>query len=827
VNDLGRDFREALLRLRRAPGLGAAAGLMLALGIGASTAMFSVVDAVLLRGLPFSAPERLLVMWERDLEGTHPLVEVSYPHFLDWRAGAASFEDLAVFGSNNWGLEARPREGGERYRITYSAVSASFFETLGAKPRLGRTFRAEDDEPGAGRVVVLSEGLWETRFGGDPGIVGRSIALGVAPPESYTVIGVMPKDFQFPRGAEAWAPAGREIAEVARKQSMSAEQLRGLGVFYVVGRRKPSATTAAVASEMDRLIGRLAREHGRPGKTAVAMISFMDHFYGRRTRPALVALGAAVGLVLLIACGNAAGIQLVGALQRQKDIAIRLALGASRWRIARQLLVESGVLAVAGGCLGIVFAAWGLETLLAWVPADIPRLEDAAVDRRVLLFTLGATVTTALLVALVPASRASSLRLAPSALELAGEPQRRHRWRVLITVAEVAMAVVVLVAAGLLSRSFLRLAAIDLGYHPENVLTFKVVPREDRYATIRDQHAFSRQILERLRGVPGVLAAGAVHLRPLEFGPIGSDSYVIVEGQPLDRDTVERNPWVNWEAATPGYFRAMGMRLLEGRDFDERDHEAAPPVVIVSESLARHFWSGERAVGKRLITWTGRRWEDIAAKPVWQTVVGVVEDARYRGLADLWLDLYLPYLQSPSPVGHLVVRTRADPLGLAGVIRSEIRALDPDQTVDGITSLEAIVSRALSPWRWNAVLSSAFGAIALILAASGIFGVVAYTVRGSTREIGIRMALGADSRGVIRMFLARAMKATLAGLALGVALASVLGRLLENLLFQVTASDPVTYAAMAGTVMAAALLAAYLPAGRAARVDPMVALRHE
>jgi len=818
-----QDLRYTLRQFRGRPGFTAVAVLCLALGIGANAAIFSVVNAVLLRPLPLKEPSRLMVLWEQDIEHGKPLIEVSFANFTDWRAQNHAFEEMTAFGSVNWGYVLRGV--GEPYPIEYSAVSTSFFRTLGVEAYLGRTFMDDEDRPDTSRVVVLSHSLWERRFGSDPDVIGRSVTLSAIP---FTIVGVMPRDFQFPRGAELWTPVGRDLADFFRKANFSTEDERGFGVLYVIGRLKPRLTPEDVRPEMDAIIRRIG-EGQDSRRTSIVMKPFLDHFLGASTRPALLALWGAVALVLLIACANVASLLLVRALGRRREIAIRLALGASRGRILSQLFTESGVLALAGGALGLALAILGLKLLITLTPTHVPRLEETAIDGRALAVTLAISLMSALLAGLAPAWQTSRPAVAVwvrTRVKGASEDPRSHTLRRLIVGGEIATALVLLIGAGLLGASFLNLRRLDLGYQPENVLTLRVNAEDDQYPTIREKRAFHRELLERVRGLPGVTAVGAVYLRPLEHDQIGVDAGLLVEGQPLGRETMDKNPWVNWEAVTPDYFRAMSIPLREGRFFTEQDTEDMPGVVIVGESLARRLWPGESALGKRLWTWGGK-WDLKRNVPTWLTVVGVVADGRYREIPTPRMDLYLSYLQAPNPVKHLVVRTGSHPLSLVSAIRNEVRALDKHQPVDGITTLTALVSRAMAPWRFNAFLFGVFAALALFLAAVGLFGLIAFSVTERTQEIGVRMALGAQSADVVKLMVGQGMAPALAGLGIGLVASLALTRLLSSLLFGVNANDPSTYALVSFFLLGVTLLASYLPARRATRVDPLSALRSE
>jgi len=818
--------RPALRRLVRRPGLATAVVVILALGIGISTAVFSVARRVLWRAIPVAELDRLAVAWETEPSDAHSLIEVSYPYFLEWRAGSRSFEDLAAFGSVNWSHEFRgaPR----RETVPAAAVSASFFDTLRASPLLGRTFLPRDDEPGAERVLVLSYALWQGRFAGDPAVVGRTVAGSGQP---STIVGVMPQDFDFPYGAQVWTLLAHELEPMRR--SMAPQAYRGFGVLYVVGRLKAGTSLESARTDLARLSQRASlTDQFSAGGWSAELVPLLDHHLGASTRRALEALAVASGLVLLLACANAAVLLLVQAIGRRTDLAVRQAIGASAARAARPELIESIVLALAGGLAGALLARGVVQATRVFGPAELPGLRHVSLDGGALGFASFITVGVAALAALVSAAVASRLALLPT-LNTArgGGGADRRSWGLsrLLVAAEVALSIVLLVGCGLMVRSLGKLLQIELGFVPDRALSFAVDLVPEKYPSLVERRAFYRTLIERLAGSPGVVAAGAVHNRPLEYGPIGSGSFVIIEGQSLDRVSVTANsPSVNWEAATPDYFRAMGTGLVEGRTFTEHDAADAPKVVIVSESLARRCWPGQSAIGKRLNTWGAKaELRDGAFVVEWQEVVGVVENVRFRGVQNPQLDVYVPYGQAPDVLHHFVVRTDRDPLALAAKVREEVRALDPDAEVGSVTTMASLVDRALLPWRFTSSLLAVFALAALVLTASGLFAVLHHFVSGRTREIAIRMAVGAEPGRVLAFVASQGLKVTALGLALGLALALVLARSLSALLYEVGERDPGSYLGGTALVGLVALGASLLPALRATRVDPVEALRSE
>jgi putative ABC transport system permease protein len=821
VGSVREALRHALRRLVRRPGLTAAIVLILAVGIGVSTAFFSVARRVLLRPIPVAELDRLVVAWEIDPSREGSLIEVSFPYFQDWRAQNRSFEDMAAYGSVNWSHEFK----GPPSRETVSAahVSASFFDTLRARPLLGRTFLPNEDEPAAGRVLVLSYGLWQRRFAGDPRVVGAKVT---GSDEPFTIVGVMPREFDFPQGAEVWTPVG---------PALDADRRRDLGVLYVVGRLKEGVTQEAARSDLAAISRRLsvADNFSTTGGWSARVVPLVDHYLGSSTRQALQALAAASGFVLLLACANVAVLLLVQAIRRRRDLAVRRALGASAAHVVLHQLLDSALLALAGGVAGTLIALGAVHAAAAFGPAGVPGLADVTVDGRALAFALLVTASAAVVVALAPAWVASRLAIAPvlrSGGAGGGLDRRGFQVTRLLVISEVALSIVLLVGSGLMVRSLQNLLKIDLGFVPARALTFSVGFPDEKYPTTAANRAFYRTLLERLAALPGVEAAGAVHNRPLEHGPIGSDNWVTVEGQPLDGDSVTKNSLsVNWEAVTPDYFRAVGTPLVAGRTFTERDTPDVPKVVIVSRSLARRGWPGESPLGKRLHTYPakGDLKNGVFINVEWLTVVGVVEDARYRGIQNPRLDVYLPYTQVSDALYHLVVRTRGDPVALAGAVRAQVRALDADAGVGELTTMQRLVDRALMPWRFASALLGGFAVVALLLTASGLFAVLHHFVSGRVREIAIRMALGADPGRVRRFVLSQGLGVTAPGVALGSVLSLMLARSLSALLYGLDAWDPWSHLAGVGLIGVVAALASLLPARRAARVDATVALRAE
>jgi putative ABC transport system permease protein len=572
---------------------------------------------------------------------------------------------------------------------------------------------------------------------------------------------------------------------------------------------------------------------------AVVATPLIEHLLGP-ARPALLAIAGAAAVLLLIACANAAGLLLVQHASRRREVAVRLALGARRWQIVRQLLCESLFLSLLAGTIGVALAFVGFDAIVALAPIEVPRLQDAALDLRALLFAVAVCLGTALVIGLVPARQQSAAGL------IEGLNQRSQSGttaptsapaRKLLVAAQLAAAVVLLTGAGLFTRSFVSLLRLDLGFDPAHVLSFEIGAPESRYDTTEKRLALVDAVLERARRTPLAIAAGAVLLRPFAHGVIGMDSSLILEGDPITAESFRRNPILNWEVATPDYFRAMAIRVLEGRSFDDRDTQKAPPVVIVNQSLARRLWPGQHAIGRRLLTYgapgddkANPGWQKVKLDSgtwVWRTVVGVVDDARYREVEAARFDLYLPYKQAPNPVEHFVLRLSGDPIAAVPALKADIATLDPDLTVDNVTTMEEVVSRAFAPWRFSTVVISAFSVMALAFAAVGLAALVAYAVAQRTREVGLRVALGAQHRDVVALLLKEGLWMSLGGLAAGLLVAWMLRRSVASMLFGVSAEDGATFGGVALLLAAVALLAAYLPARQAGRIDPAVALRND
>ncbi|MGH9163211.1 MAG: ADOP family duplicated permease [Vicinamibacteraceae bacterium] len=789
---LQQDLRYAARTLRKSPGFASIILSILALGIGANTTIFSIVNSVLLRPLPFGDPGRLMMLEDKWLP-RFPRFEATPQEFFTWQRFTRTFSGMAAFNDVTFNLTATERPE----RISGARVSANLPAVLGVAPILGRSFRPEEDREGNDRVLLLGHGLWQRRYGGDPHIVGRAIGIdGI----SFTIVGIMPPDFGFPHDAEIWKPMG-----------FTSEELTESGSHWVwgVGRLGPGVTPEQAQADLDRLM-----RDSENWKAQV--VPFIDHYVGG-VRTALWVLFGAAGFVLLIACVNVAGLLLARAAARQKEVSLRAAIGASRGRIIQQLLTETMLLALLGGILGLLVALGGVNVVRSLPLEAIPRLDEVTMDYRVLLFTLGVSTLTGILFGLSPALRLSRADL-PDALKTGGRasvagPQLGTRHA--LVVSQVAIAVVLLAGAGLLLKSFWRLLEASPGFNPESVLTASINLPEVRYGEPYRQSQFAEQLLQRIRRQPGVRSAAVSSAIPLTR--IG-DSGIYFEGR-HGGDGRPTGTTANHYRVTPSYLDVMRIPVIRGRFFTERDTPTSPPVVVINETMARRFFPDDDPLGKRL---------DIGGPTFMRQIVGVVEDVKQEDLKRVTApQVYESLLQQPQRALSVVVRGAGDPTHLAEAVRQAVSAIDRDQPISDVATMEEIVGRAISHDRFSASLLGLFGLLALVLAAVGIYGMAAYSVTQRAHEIGVRIALGARPGRILQLVLGQSLRLLLLGLLIGLAASLALTRALSALLYNVQPRDPAILLGASALLVGVALLAAFIPARRASRVDPVVALRSE
>ena len=814
METLWQDLRYGVRMLGRSPGLTIVAVLTLALGIGANTAIFSVLNAVLLKSLPYSEPDRLVMVWGNERAVNNSRAQVSATDVMDWRVQNHVFEDVTTVS----GFYTPTLTGsGEPERIPAEIVGDGYFQIMHGKPLLGRVFLPEENIDGKDDVVVLTFGLWQRRFSGDPSVIGKSILLNSRP---HIVVGVMPPDFRsLPFSilngppAELYRPVGENYADKDR----SSRHLRA------IARLKPGVTVRQARADMDAIASRIEKEHPKESTAyGVHVVSLQEDLVGG-IRPALLLLFGAVGLVLLIACANVANLLLARSAARQREIAVRAALGAARTRLIRQFLTESILLALAGGLLGILFALWGTSLIESVGAKVIPSLTSVEINLSVLSFTLALSLLTGVIFGVAPALNVTRLNLNDVLKEggrASGAASGRNPLRSSLVISEVALALVLLVAAGLLIRSLSQLRQMNPGFNPSNLLTMNVPLPSAKYPKDADRLTFYKRMIERVEALPGVQSAGIVSVLPMGTNFDGRALQVEDRPKPPGQELS-----VATFIATPGYLRAMQIPLQKGRIFAETDVESSAPVALVSETMARNLWPGENPLGKHLrISGSDRPIEQLE----WRSVAGVVSDVKQDRLdAPGEMQLYVPEAQMVNSYMTLVVRTRVNPSSLTAAVREQIHVLDKDQVVYGIATMDQLLSDSLALRRFSMLLLGMFAGVALLLAAVGLYGVISYTVGQRTHEFGIRMALGAQSGDVLRLVVRHGFTLVLAGLAAGILAALALTRLLSSLLFGISATDPATFAIVTLVLSTVALVACYVPALRATKVDPMVALRYE
>jgi len=803
METLVQDLRFGIRTLIKSPGFTLVALAALALGIGANTAIFTVVNAVLLRPLPFRDPDRLVMVWEHSPRTGKPNV-VNPQNFKAWEVPKRSFEQMAAYINTDVDItgEGRPEQVHGAY------VTLQFFPILDVQPKLGRNFLPEDDTPAREHVALLSHGLWQRRYGADPGIVGRTVRLQSEP---TTIVGVMPANFRFPEmKAEVWILSRIDAAAERHGRFLS-----------VIARLKPNVTVAQARADMQSIARQLAAEYPEfDRKWGATVVSMREQFAGDLRTPLLVLLGS-VALVLLIACANVANLLLMRSTARQREIALRASLGASRWRIIQQMLIESGVLGLAGGALGLLLAVWAKNGLLAILPEpmSVAKVNSVSIDGNVLAFCLGVSAATGILFGLIPALRASRADLG-SALKEGGRASSgslgRNRLRAALVAGEMALALMLLIGAGLMLKSFVRLENLSPGFQPERILTMRVNLTSLRRATPEQVAAAWEQVIGRVRQVPGVNSVGSIAFPPL--GPVLPATGFWVDGRPVPKPGDQ--PVTGVSVVTPGYFATMSIPLVKGRTLTYRDRANTPLVTVISQGLAKQFFPNENALGQKLFVQWGRKTP--------YEIVGVVGDVRHTGLEkDPMPTVYFADAQEPSGGGTLVIRTAVEPMQLAHAIEREIHSYDPEQPIADVLPMDVFLSKAVARPRFQSALLGVFAALALSLAAIGIFGVMSYAVAQRTREIGVRLALGAQPAQILRLVAGQGVVLFLVGIIAGLAGAFALTRVLSSLLFQVSPTDPAVFTTVPLILGAVALVATYWPARRASKVDPIIALRYE
>lgn len=812
-----QDLRYAVRMMFREFGFTVLVIITLALGIGANTAIFSVVNTVLLRSLPFSEPERVVLIWM-----SNPRLKLAYKElpappadFIDWRDQNSVFDNLSAFSATAYTLTGTS----EPERIDGVQASADFFSVLGVRPEMGRTFTYEEDQPGKAQVSVISNGFWKRRFGGDPNIIDKVITLDG---QSYTVIGVMPEGFEFPQGATM--PAGLQFPpkpEVWTPIAFDNQRLRDRSNFSLaaIGRLKPGVSLEQARADMNGIAERIDQQFRRSSGFGTTLVEMREQIVGDM-RFALIVLMGAVGSVLLIACSNVANLLLAKSTRRQKELAIRTAMGAGRLRLVRQMLTETMLLALAGGGAGLLLANWGTGFLLAISPDSIPRAREVSFDFWVFAFALGASLLTGILSGIVPSLQASrtdiNTVLKEESLSSIGTGRSRHI-RSLLVVSQVSIALVLLIGAGLLVKSFVLLQRVSIGFKPDNVLTMQLALPGFKYPAGAQQVAFFNQLLQRLKTAPGVRSAGVVTNLPLSGA--GMSTNFTIEGRPVPppRD----RPMADYTAISPDLFDAMGIVLMKGRSFTDQDTATSPGVVIINETMANRFWPDEDVIGKALTV-------SVGSAPARLEIIGIVADVKGAKLSgEPMSGMYVPYTQSPQGFMFLVARTTPEPLSMASTLTREVYTVDKDQPVSRIKSMSQVIADSESNRNFNTVLLTLFAGLALTLAVLGVYGVIAYSVNQRKREIGIRMALGAQQRDVVGLILKQGMVLILIGISIGLVAAFILAKFVSSLLYQVSAWDAATFVLATLALTVAAVLPVFIPAFKATSIDPMTALKQE
>jgi len=806
MDSLLRDIRYGIRGLLKRPGFTLVAVLTLALGIGANSVIFSAINALLLKPLAFPKLDRVVAIWDKSPSRGIERNEVALPNYLDWQSQSQSFENLGLY--RWWSTNLTGTETPER--LHGFLVTASFFDVTGLKPAMGRAFLAEENQPGKDAVVVISNELWQRRFGSDPNILNKQISLNGI---SRTVVGVMPPGFNYPKNAELYAPLAISAEMASNRQ---------FHTYYVIGRLKNGVSISQAQSDLNTVAARLEKQYPESNTGLGAGVFPIVADTTRQYDTALWVMMAAVGFVLLIACANVANLMLARATGRKKEIALRAALGASRARIIRYLLTESVIVALIGGVLGVLIAFWGIDLLRASNPGEAARFapgwDRLGLNLPVLLFTLGLSILSGLLFGLAPAWQVSKPDLNIS-LKEGGRSSGlgSHRLRSSLVIFEVALSLVLLVGAGLLVRTFLSLLKTNPGFSAENVLTMNLVLPVTKYKDTAVRATFFADLVQRVKSIAGVESAAAVSNIPLG-GSNASDSFLI-EGAPEPAPGAENDGRIR--VCTPDYFQTLGISLLKGRQFNDQDTARSTPVVIVNDTFAKKYWPGVDPIGKRM-----RVAGPIEESP-WKEVVGVVQDVKHELNLPITTDFYFPYSQESWIGMVLVARTKVAPETMAGLIKEQVRAVDKDQPVFDVRTMREVRAISVSLYSFSSVMLGIFAGVALLLASIGIYGVMAFAVSQRTHEIGVRMALGAKGTDVLKLVVKHGMKLAVTGVVIGLIGAWLLTRFLEKLLVGIPAVDLLTFSAVSICLLLAALLACYLPARRATKVDPLVALRYE
>lgn len=806
LETLWQDLRYGMRVLIKSPVFTTVAVVSLALGIGANTAIFSVVNGLLFRPLPYPDSQRIVHVWHTPPQESFPGMDrfsASPANYLDWKSQSESFERMAAYQGAGFSLSG----GGDPMPITAAAVSSDFFAVLRSNASLGRTFMPEEEQPGRNQVVVLSYGLWQRAFGANPNLIGQTLTLDS---QSYTVIGVMPAGFQFLHGAELWVPLAWDDTE---------KQIRSIHDYGVIARLKPNVSQAQAQAEMSAISSRLEQQYPEENKGWGAVVIPLQEDLVGDIRPALLVLFSAVGFVLLIACANVANLMLARGANRQKEIAIRIALGAARSRIVRQLLTESVLLAVVGGILGLLLANWGIELLVRLSSDNLPNHNEIGIDKWALGFTLLVSFGAGIVAGIAPAFQFSSSETNETLKQGTGRTggsSVKKSTREALVICEVALSLILLIGAGLMIRSFWKLQNVDPGFDTSNTLTMSVGLSPTKYPEPQQQAAFFDRLLEETRALPGIVYVGSTTTLPLTGN--GSTQPFSIEGRP--EQAVAEQPTAKTRYISPDYFRAMGIPLRQGRFFNDQDRENGVPVVIVSESMARRFWPGQDPIGKRLTP-------SFHLKQGSREVVGVVGDVRAGLDSDASATMYMSYKQAPRPYMTIVARTATDPQNFIQPISKAIYTVDKEQALWDVRTMEQVLAASVSGRRFNMTLLLAFAVLALVLAAVGVYGVMNYSVMLRRRELGIRIALGARAIDVLRLVLGHGLTLTLIGVGVGLLGAYGLTRLMASLLYGVPATDSLTFVSVSSVLIVVGLLASYLPARRATKVDPMIALRSE